>query len=215
MTLAGSRFLHKAEQNYWPTEGELLAVAWALHDTRYFTLGCRDLHVQTGNRDLVKLLGDKGLDEIDNRRLINLKEKTMAWSFGVAWVLGAAIPAPDATSRCLQDGPEESDDFPTAMAVIRTAEVETTDLVGNAEFAALGHLKAGEIAAVTWDRVQEETWVDSGMRDLITAIGKGFNESVPERLPAGLASFWRHRHSLHVVDGAIMMGEWVLIPPSQ
>ena len=33
ITLAGSRFLHKAERNYWPVEGEALAVAWALEDT--------------------------------------------------------------------------------------------------------------------------------------------------------------------------------------
>ena len=214
VTLAGSRFLHKAEQNYWPTEGELLAVAWALHDTRYFTLGCRDLHVQTDHRALVRLLGDKNLDEIDNRRLVNLKEKTMPWSFSVAWVPGTAIPAPDATSRRPQDTPGMPDDFPAAMAAIRTAEVETTDLAGDAEFAALGRLKTGELAAVTWDRVQEETWVDSDMRDLITAISKGFNESVLERLPAGLAGYWKYRHSLHVVDGVVMMGERIVIPPS-
>ena len=29
ITLAGSRFLHKPEANYWPTEGEMLGVAWA------------------------------------------------------------------------------------------------------------------------------------------------------------------------------------------
>ena len=81
ITLAGSRFLHKAEQNYWPVEGEALAVAWALEDTRFFTLGCSELNIQTDHRPLVKLLGDRTLDEIDNRRLINLKEKTMSWRF--------------------------------------------------------------------------------------------------------------------------------------
>ena len=77
ITLAGSRFLHKAERNYWPVEGEALAVAWALEDSKFFTLGCRDLHIQTDHRPLVKILGDRTLDEIHNRRLINLKEKTM------------------------------------------------------------------------------------------------------------------------------------------
>ena len=77
----------------------MLAVAWALHDTRYFTLGCRDLHVQTDHRALVKLLGDKKLEDIDNRRLVNLKEKTMPWNFSITWVPGSAIPAPDAHRR--------------------------------------------------------------------------------------------------------------------
>ena len=77
----------------------MLGVAWALHDTRFFTLGCRDLHIQTDHRALVKLLGDKRLEDIDNRRLVNLKEKTMPWNFTVSWVPGKEIPAPDATSR--------------------------------------------------------------------------------------------------------------------
>ena len=74
----------------------MLAVTWALHDTRYFSLGCRNLHVQTDHRALVKLLGDRSLDDIDNRRLVNLKAKTMPWSFSIALVPGSAIPAPDA-----------------------------------------------------------------------------------------------------------------------
>ena len=73
ITLAGSRFLNKAERNYWPVEGEALAVVWALEDSKFFTLGCNDLHIQTDHRPLVKILGDRTLDEISNKRLINLK----------------------------------------------------------------------------------------------------------------------------------------------
>ena len=36
---AGSRFTNPAESNYSPTEGEALAVAWALKTSRIFTLG--------------------------------------------------------------------------------------------------------------------------------------------------------------------------------
>ena len=77
ITLAGSRFLKKAEQNYWPVEGEALAVKWALVDPRFFTWGCNDLHIQTDHPPLVKLLGNRALDEIDNNRLLSFKEKTM------------------------------------------------------------------------------------------------------------------------------------------
>ena len=118
ITLAGSRFLNKHEANYWPTEGEMLGVAWALHDTRYFTLGCRDLHIQTDHRALVKLLGDKRLEDIDNRRLVNLMEKTMAWNFSNTWVPGTAIPAPDATSRQSQASTGEDDDFTVSVAAL-------------------------------------------------------------------------------------------------
>ena len=47
ITLAGSRFFKPAESRYAPVEGEALAIAWALEQTRYFTLGCEDLLVVT------------------------------------------------------------------------------------------------------------------------------------------------------------------------
>ena len=90
ITLAGSRFLHQAEKNYAPVEGEALAVAWSLEQTKYFTLGCNDLVVVTDHKPLTKLLGDRRLDEIDNPRLFRLKRRTLMWNFknGIpAWVL--------------------------------------------------------------------------------------------------------------------------------
>lgn len=42
ITLAGSRFLRSAETRYAPVEGEALAIAWSLEQTRYFTQGCDD-----------------------------------------------------------------------------------------------------------------------------------------------------------------------------
>jgi hypothetical protein len=52
---------------------------------------------------LVKLLGDITLDEINNRRLVGLKEKTFPWKFSIGWVPGKLISAPDATSTNPQD----------------------------------------------------------------------------------------------------------------
>ena len=74
ITLAGSRFLDKAESNYAPVEGEALAVAWFLEQTKFFTMGCNDLLVNTDHKPLVKILGDSRLDQIDNPRLLRLKK---------------------------------------------------------------------------------------------------------------------------------------------
>ena len=182
-------------------EGEMLGVAWALHDTRFFTLGCRDLHIQTDHCALVKLLGDKRLEDIDNNRLVNLKEKTMPWSFTISWIPGKEIPAPDATSRQPQATTEEDDGFRESLAAVRLEADDNIDMAGDKEFAAYGRLKAGEIAAVTWDRVQEETWLDESMRHLVGAIKGGLNNMSLEEAKDGLADYWRHRHSLNIVDG--------------
>ena len=102
--------MSKSEQNYWPTEGEAFAVAWVLYAIKFFTLGYTDLNVQTDHKHLVKLLGNKTLDEIDNKRLADLKEKTFLLNLKIYWVPGKEIPSPDATSRQPQDStePDES-----------------------------------------------------------------------------------------------------------
>ena len=50
ITLAGSRFLSSAEQRYAAIEGEALAVAWGLEQTRYFTQDCDNVVVTTDHK---------------------------------------------------------------------------------------------------------------------------------------------------------------------
>ena len=57
-----------AETRYTPVEGEALAIAWALEDAKYFTLGCDSLIITTDHKPLVRILGDRALDEISNTR---------------------------------------------------------------------------------------------------------------------------------------------------
>ena len=98
ITLAGSRFLKDAEQRYAPVEGEALAIAWALLDTKYFTLGCDDLVITSDHRPLTKVFGDKALDEFASERLFNLRRRTSKWRYKVVHVPGKTIPAADAAS---------------------------------------------------------------------------------------------------------------------
>ncbi|MEL6802396.1 MAG: reverse transcriptase domain-containing protein, partial [Bacteroidota bacterium] len=86
ITLAGSRFLTTAEQNYAAVEGEALAVAWGLEHTRYFTQGCKDLILVTDHKPLVKIFSDRALDEITNTRLFRLKQRTLPWTFSIRYL---------------------------------------------------------------------------------------------------------------------------------
>ena len=99
LTLVGSRFLHDAETRYAPIEGECLAVAYGLQQTRYFVLGCPDLIVATDHKLLLGLLNDRSLASIENRRLLNLKEKTLAYKFRVIHVPGRLQLGANAASR--------------------------------------------------------------------------------------------------------------------
>lgn len=90
------RFLTPAEQRYAAIEGEALAVAWGLEHSRYFTQGCDNLIVITDHKPLVKILGDRTLDEITNLRLFRLKQRTVPWRFEIQHLPGKCNHAADA-----------------------------------------------------------------------------------------------------------------------
>ena len=99
ITLAGSRFLSSAEMNYAPVEGEALAVAWSLEQTRFFTMGCDDLIIVVDHKPLVKLLGDRRLDEISNPRLFRIKQCTLMCDFKMKYQPGKSNHVTDVPSK--------------------------------------------------------------------------------------------------------------------
>ena len=78
---AGSRFTTPTEAGYSPTEGESLAVAWALDNARMFVLGCKDLIVSTDHKPLLRIFCDRDLSRIPDDRISSLKEKTFHYQF--------------------------------------------------------------------------------------------------------------------------------------
>ena len=99
LVFAGSRFTSPAESRYHPGQGEALSVAWALHKARHYCLGNPNLVLAVDHKPLLKILGDKHLDEIEDPRMLNLKEKTLRYSFKIVHVPGRLHAGPDATSR--------------------------------------------------------------------------------------------------------------------
>ncbi|VDI04801.1 Hypothetical predicted protein [Mytilus galloprovincialis] len=99
ITLVGSRFTHGAESRYAPVEGEALAVVDALDKARYFVLGCEELIIAVDHKPLLKIFGDRLLDQISNTRLRNLKEKTLRYKFKMMHAQGAKHRAADAVTR--------------------------------------------------------------------------------------------------------------------
>ena len=75
--LAGSRFTKDAETRYAPVEGEALGVQWGLDNTKHYTLGNPKLLLATDHKPIIKILDDMKLENIDNPRLLKLKEKTL------------------------------------------------------------------------------------------------------------------------------------------
>ena len=99
LVLAGSRFTKDAETRYAPVEGEALACEWGLENAKHYTLGNPKLLIATDHKPLVKILGDRKIEDISNPRLVKLKEKTLRWHFDIMHVPGKIHIGPDTLSR--------------------------------------------------------------------------------------------------------------------
>lgn len=197
IVLAGSRFLSDTEKRYAPIEGESLSIAWSLEQTRYFTLGCDDLIIVTDHKPLVKIFGDRTLDEITNTRIFRLKQRTMPWKFRIHHMPGNTNCAADAASRHPVSPP------PSAL-------LNANDLCDSAILASIQR-DLRKFSSLTWERLASETAADVNMRRLTTSIESGaiLDQCVPE-----LLEYQDIRHDLYTHDGVILYNDRVVVPPS-
>ena len=182
IVLVGSRFTSGAESRYAPVEGEALAAADALDKARFFVLGCKNLILAVDHKPLLKVLGDRSLDEIANGRLRNLKERTLRYRFRVTHVPGVKHKAADAISRH-PSGPTDQPGIPLPdefAAVLTDLNVQTSFLAGirvkdisvdNTLDDALkcsGMNALHALRAVTWSRLKLATASDNDLHLLMS-----------------------------------------------
>ena len=163
ITLAGSRFTHPAESRYAPVEGEALAVADAPNKARYFVLGCENLTLAVDHKPLLKIFGDRSLDEISNTRLRNLKEKTIGYRFRVVHIPGVKHRgAADAISRHPTGEPVKMD-LPDDVAPLQ-------DEIISADLPTLAELRTSFLAGIRYGEVFEDTTELSVQNSVISAL---------------------------------------------
>ena len=169
------------------------------------------------------MFGDRSLEDINNPRLLNLKEKTLQFRFRMVHVPGVRHAAADSISRhpvgkathlILPDDVATSD-MPTMLphdflAMIRThhhndAEscYQSTDSTHTSEL----------IKSVTWDDIRLATSSDQLMSLLVQTIEDGFPENRSELHP-DIRQYYQYRESLTTYDGVVLYRDRVVIPPS-
>ena len=230
VTLVGSRFTHAAESRYAPIEGEALAVADALDKARFFVLGCDNLIIAVDHKPLLKIFGDRCLEDISNVRLRNLKEKTLRYRFQMVHISGVKNTAADAMSRhpTGNTNPEAlpiPDDMAnvntTAFTLfghpfltgIRSTEPDMESAPPTMNVQQLPSAASLNTMAITWDRVKVATASDNNMEKLRSVVETGFPQS-RHQLPPELQEYHQFREHLHTVDGVILYKYRIVIPPS-
>ena len=188
-----------------------MAIAWALEQTKYFTRGCKELLILTDHKPLVKLFGDRMLDEITNPRLFRFKERTLLWKFTIQHRAGKLNYAPDAMSRypvasevdCDKEADAVEINFTEMLAGIREPPTD----VENSQYVCAN----SDVHAITWERVKQESARDPDMMHLMGYIHSVYPLNKKE-MATSLEPFWAIRDQLFVVDGVVMRKDDVVLP---
>ena len=213
VVLMGSRVTHGAESRYAPIEGEALAVVDALDKARHFTMGCSDLMVAVDHKPLLKVLGDRALDDIPNPRLRNIKEKILRYRFRVLHIPGVRNTVADALSRH-PVGVAETPDMPNDVAAAALAALRSRDDPAPPRCSQTCASTATElIKSVTWDDVRTATTSDPDMSALVDAIHNGFPDT-PSAMPSATRTYYQYREKITEYDGVILYKDIIVIPPT-
>ena len=159
-------------------------LATALEKARHYVLGCSDLQIAVDHKPLLKIFGDRSLEDIHNTRLRNLKEKTLPYRFQMVYIPGIRNHTSDALS-CHPSGnrfPAKlylQDDYhsdtskvdPSGITKCHVASLSTTpedtDGLATALCAAVHHIP------ITWETLQIATAANAALRLLSEVIRDG------------------------------------------
>ena len=209
-TLIGGRFTSAAEARYAPIEGEALAVAEGLDKARYFVLGCSNLIVAVDHKPLLKIFGNRSLDEIPNTRLRNLKEKTLRYKFQMTYVPGAKQKAADAISRNPSGTSQpQTLHLPDDIACVTSRK----NICFEEELKDMKIAAINDFRPITWEKIQSETLQDNKLRELLNTIEIGIPQN-KSNMHTQIKEYHKYRSSLCVLDGVILYKDRVLVPTS-
>ena len=205
----GSRFVTDTESRYAMIELELLAVVWAMQKCKLYLLGISKFNLIVDHRPLVPILNSKGLDEIENPRILRLKEKLMPFSFHAEWKKGKEHLIPDALSRSPVADPDDDDhelekDLTGRMEVkvnYTAAELRDDNYTDNTRDLILEDLK-------------EAARVDDEYQALRELVRVGFPKNTT-KLPLGMQPYYRYRNDLSEHDGLILLDQRIVIPKAR
>ena len=205
LVFAGSRFTKGAEARYAPTEGEALAVAWALNHAHIFTKGCPQLLISTDHKPLLGILNDKPLGDIQNPRLFRLKEQTLAFDFIMRYNRGRWHRAPDALSRY----PQAETSFLELTHMFLDESVKEPAVFDYEAELAVAEIQLN--GSMTLSDIKQATDKDPEMQSLMTAIQNGFPNTHQLSDPS-IRQYFNVRDDIWIQDGLVMFKNRLIIP---
>ena len=168
--------------------------------------------VSVDHKPLLKVFGDKPLEEITNPRLQKFKEKAMMYKFQIKHTPGKDNAGADAASRYPNQQPTGSRICHTLLHIASPAPEQDTDVESEVQHTIMAAFSQDDaLRAVTWERIVEAGRGDRECTDLAAVISSGFPQNKRDLLEH-LRPFWPMRHDLYTVSGIPVKDGRALIP---
>ena len=116
----GSRSLSSAEKNHSTLELELAAIVWVVQKCNFFLKGIEQFEVVTDHRPLISIFA-KNLNQIDNKRVVRLREKILDHPFKIEWMAGKENVIADVLSRAPASTTNDSTSLPVNACILAPA----------------------------------------------------------------------------------------------
>ena len=104
----GSCSLTPTQQRYTTVKLECMAIQWAIKKSEFYLRGLPTFHMLSDPRPL-KGVFRKRLSQLENARLIRMREKIQEFTFEVKWVQGKTHYIADTLSRSPVFAPQEEE----------------------------------------------------------------------------------------------------------
>ena len=215
----GSRFITETERRYAMIELELLAVVWAMKKCRVYLVGLNNFRLMVDHNPLLPILNSKGIDEVENPRIIRLKEKLTPYKFKAEWRKGKDHKIPDALSRSPVTDPDDEDlaleaELTEALEYRINAMMTAPDTSINDEDNSSSYMDN------TRDLILEDLVTaaneDPQYQELRALIANGFHGIKKTMdLPIHLRPYFKIRDDLSDIKGLALHQNKIIIPASK
>ncbi|EFO94687.1 hypothetical protein CRE_08564 [Caenorhabditis remanei] len=194
-----SKSLNKAQQNYSQIEKEGFALVTAVTKFHKYLHG-RLFILKTDHKPLLSIFGDKkGVPVYSANRLQRWAVILLNYQFKIEYVNTMSFGQADALSRLIA---ENADSKEQEDHVIAQVELDITDTFA----------QGCQQLPVNAHTIRSYSRKDTSLQEVYKAIQTGqWPKSVPKNSP--LWEYYNRREDLYIVQGCIMFGERILVPP--
>lgn len=186
-----SRSMTSVETRYAQIEKELLSVLFSLERFHQYTYG-KEVHVENDHKPLEQIV-KKSLNSAPPR-LQRMLLRLQRYDYKLTYKPGKQLVVADALSRAALPECESAENMETELScyvhsIISNLPVSDSKL----------------------EEIRESA--ENELNTLQSVIQTGWPDN-KWKLPSDVNEFWNHRDELSVIDGIVMKGEQIVIPPS-